>query len=94
MEVTPPSRSAETFSDLLKLFSRGREGIYFFHTHMQATAPIPKRDLTRELNSAREARQISRVYVLVHGNSVNDTNVSSIPHFDDFFIYFFGEAQR
>ena len=27
--------------DLLKLFRRGREGVYFFRTHMQAMASIP-----------------------------------------------------
>ena len=32
---------AETFSDLLKLFSRGHEGVDLFCTHMQATDPIP-----------------------------------------------------
>ena len=40
-----------------KLFRRGREGVYFFPTHMQATAPIPWGYLARELDSAREARQ-------------------------------------
>ena len=40
-KVAPSSRSAEAFSDLLKLFRRGREGVSFFRTHMQAMASIP-----------------------------------------------------
>ena len=48
------ARSAEAFSDLLKLFRRGREGVYYFHTHMQARASIPWGYLARELKSARQ----------------------------------------
>ena len=40
-EFAPSSRSAEAFSDLLKLFRRGREGVCLFRTHMQAMASIP-----------------------------------------------------
>ena len=39
-QVAPSSRTAEAFSDLLKFFIRGREGVYSFCKHMQATAPI------------------------------------------------------
>ena len=35
------ARYAEAFSDLLKLFHRGRAGVYLFRMHMQAPAPIP-----------------------------------------------------
>ena len=52
---------------------------------MQATAPIPSRDLAHELMRAK----ISRVYVLVHGNPINDANGSSI-QLRRFF--FFGEC--
>ena len=56
---------------------------------MQATAPIPQRDLARELKSAREARPKFREYTFVPGNPINDANGSSIPNFD---IFFFGEC--
>ena len=47
-QVAPSRRSAEAFSDLLKLFRRGTDGVYLFSAHMQAMASIPSGYLARE----------------------------------------------
>ena len=55
-QVAPSWRSAKAFSDLLKLFRKGTDGVYLFSTHMQAMASIPSGYLTREWIPARSAR--------------------------------------
>ena len=49
-------RSAEAFSDLLKLFRRGTDGVYLFRESMQAMASLRSGYLAREWIPARSAR--------------------------------------
>ena len=55
-QVAPSWCSAEAFSDLLKLFRRGTDGVYLFTTPMQAMASIRSGYLPREWIPARSAR--------------------------------------
>ena len=44
---------------------------------------------TWRVNETPRAKRanVSRVYVLVHGNPINDANGNSIPNVDDFFVF-------
>ena len=55
-QVAPSWSSAEAFSDLLKLFRRGTDGVYLFTTPMQAMASPASGYLAREWIPARSAR--------------------------------------
>ena len=55
-QVAPSWSSAEAFSDLLKLFRRGTDGVYLFTTPMQAMASHASGYLAREWIPARSAR--------------------------------------
>ena len=66
--------------------------MYLFCTHMQATAPIPSRDLARELKSAHEARQIASpvtVEPVVDWNLNNRVDGGSTPTYDEFLFCLF-----
>ena len=55
-QVAPSWSSAEAFSDLLKSFRRGTDGVYLFTTPMQAMASHASGYLAREWIPARSAR--------------------------------------